>query len=47
VKDEISLVRARPQWFAALPALSGFILNKNETPFAPLFWGRYEQIKSH
>ena len=46
LKDEISLVRARPQWFAALPALSGFVLNKNETPFAPLFWGRYEQIKS-
>ncbi len=46
VKDEISLVRARPQWFASLPALTGFVLNKNETPFAPLFWGRYEQIKS-
>lgn len=45
VKDELSLVRARPQWFSALPALTGFVLNKNETPFAPLFWDRYEQIK--
>lgn len=45
VKDELSLARARPQWFAALPALSGFVLNKNETPFAPLFWDHYEQIK--
>ena len=45
VKDELSLARARPQWFAALPQLSGFVLNKNETPFAPLFWDHYEQIK--
>ncbi|MBA3833184.1 MAG: hypothetical protein H0X34_15080 [Chthoniobacterales bacterium] len=45
VKDELSLVRARPQWFSALPAMSGFVLNKNETPFAPLYWDHYEQIK--
>jgi hypothetical protein len=45
VKDERSLARTRPQWFAALPAVSGFVLNKNETPFAPLYWDRYEQIK--
>jgi len=46
VKDELSLVRAPPQWFAAVPQVSGFLLNKNETPFAPLYWDRYEQIKS-
>src|SRR2546423_13868661 len=46
VKDELSLNRARPQWFASLPQVSGFVLNKNETPFAPLYWDRYEQIKS-
>jgi hypothetical protein len=46
VKDELSLNRARPGWFTSLPALSGLLLNKNETPFAPLFWDRYEQIKS-
>jgi hypothetical protein len=45
VKDELSLTRAQPQWFASLPAVTGFVLNKSETPFAPLFWGRYEQIK--
>ena len=28
-----------------LPAVAGFTLNKNETPFAPLYWDRYEQIK--
>jgi hypothetical protein len=46
VKNELSLTRAHPQWFATLPQVSGFLLNKNETPFAPLYWDRYEQIKS-
>ena len=45
VKDELSFSRAAGQWFAGLPALTGFVLNKNETPFAPLYWDRYEQIK--
>jgi hypothetical protein len=45
VKDELSMNRARPGWFTSLPAVSGLLLNKNETPFAPLFWDRYEQIK--
>jgi len=46
VKDELSLARSQPQWYAALPANSGLLLNKNETPFAPLLWDRYEQIKT-
>jgi hypothetical protein len=46
VKDEMSLSRAPAQWFASLPALTGLVLNKNETPFAPLYWDRYEQIKA-
>jgi len=46
VKDESSLVRAPGQWFAALSPISGFVLNKNETPFAPLYWDRYAQIKT-
>ena len=46
VKDEFSLVRAPAQWFATMPQVSGFVLNKNETPFAPLYWDRYEQIKA-
>jgi hypothetical protein len=32
--------------FAALPPISGFVLNKNETTFAPLYWDRYAQIKT-
>lgn len=46
VKDELSLARGRPEWFTSLPALTGLVLNKNETPFAPLFWDHYEQVKS-
>ncbi len=45
VKDEQSMARSRPQWYSGLPALAGFALNKNETPFMPLYWDRYEQIK--
>ena len=46
VKTEESLNRAQPQWFEALPQVSGLVLNKNQTPFAPLYWDRYEQIKT-
>ena len=46
VKDELSLVRAPAQWFSTIPQVTGFVLNKNETPFAPLYWDRYEQIKT-
>ncbi len=45
VKSESSADRAAPQWFAPMPHVAGFVLNKNETPFAPLYWDRYEQIK--
>jgi hypothetical protein len=46
VKAELSLERGQPQWFAGMPQVGGFVLNKNETPFAPLYWDRYEQIKT-
>jgi hypothetical protein len=45
VKSELSLNRAPPRWYATLPAMSGLLLNKNDTPFAPLYWERYPQIK--
>ena len=46
VKGELSMDRAVPNWFASMPQIAGQVLNKNETPFAPLYWDRYEQIKS-
>jgi hypothetical protein len=45
IKNELSLVSAPAQWFATVPQVSGFVVNKDQTPFAPLYWGRYEQIK--
>lgn len=45
VKDELNLMRAPAQWYTTIPALNGLMLNKNETPFAPLYWDRYVQIK--
>ena len=46
LKDELSLNRAAPQWYATLPQVGGLVLNKNETPFMPLYWDRYCQIKT-
>jgi hypothetical protein len=46
IKSELSVARAQPQWYAAFPQVAGFVLNKNQTPFAPLYWERYEQIKT-
>lgn len=46
VKDEMSVQRAPAQWYSSIPAISGFVLNKNETPFTSIYWDRYEQIKS-
>ena len=34
-----------PNWFQSMPQVSGMVINKNETPFAPLYWDRYEAIK--
>ena len=33
------------QWWSTLQQTPGFLLNKTETPFAPLFWDYYEAIK--
>jgi hypothetical protein len=46
IKDELSFTRAPGNWYAGLAPLNGFLLNKSETPFAPLYWDRYEQIKA-
>jgi hypothetical protein len=46
VKAEASLARAQPGWFTTVPQVSGVVLRKGQTPFAPLYWDRYEEIKS-
>jgi hypothetical protein len=47
VRAESSLARGPANWFTASRRISGFLVNKNETPFAALYWDRYEQIKGH
>jgi hypothetical protein len=46
LKNELSLNRGPAQWYATMPQIGGLVLNKNETPFAPLYWDRYCQIKT-
>jgi hypothetical protein len=46
IMDELTLTRASAQWYAALPQIAGLTLNKNETPFAALYWDRYLQIRT-
>ncbi len=38
--------KGRGQWWTMLPQVTGYVLNKNETPFAPLVWDYYEAIKT-
>lgn len=45
IKDELSLTRAAPGWYIGLPQVAGLMVNKNQTPFAPLYWDRYLEIK--
>ncbi len=38
--------KGRGQWWSTLQQVTGYVLNKNETPFAPLAWDYYEAIKA-
>ena len=38
--------KGRGQGWSPLQQVSGYVLNKNETPFAPLVWDYYEAIKT-
>lgn len=37
--------KGRGQWWTSYQQVSGYVLNKSETPFAPLAWDYYEAIK--
>ena len=43
--SEKSSKAVQPNWWASLKQETGFLVNKNETPFAPLYWDRYEAVK--
>ena len=34
------------EWWATMKQEEGYLLNKSETPFAPLYWDYYEAVKS-
>lgn len=38
-------IRNKTPWWSALQATPGHLLNKSETPFAPVVWDYYEEIK--
>jgi hypothetical protein len=43
----LDLQAFKPGAIPNLPHTAGMVLNKNETPFAPLFFDRYEAIKAN
>lgn len=45
VLAEKSYKESRGQWWTTMQQIPGLLLNKSETPFAPLYWDRYEAIK--
>ncbi|MGC1482048.1 MAG: Amuc_1102 family pilus-like protein [Chthoniobacterales bacterium] len=45
-EDSIGLGKGKPQWWNQFQQTPGYVLNKNETPFAPLFWDYYEALQS-
>jgi len=38
--------KAQQNWWNTFPPIQGYLLNKNETPFAPLAWDYYEPLKA-
>ena len=40
------VLKGRGQWWNSMQQVNGYVLNKNETPFAPLVWDYYEAIKA-
>jgi hypothetical protein len=38
--------KGKGEWWGPMTATAGYVLNKNETPFAPLAWDYYEAIKT-
>jgi hypothetical protein len=37
--------RMRGEWWKTFQQMRGMVVTKNETPFAPLYWDRYEAIR--
>lgn len=44
--SQIADIRNKTPWWTAMQPTTGYVLNKSETPFAPLVWDYYEAIKA-
>jgi hypothetical protein len=44
--DQDTLKPPKRPWWQQMQQVPGLLLNKNQTPFFPLYWDRYEAIKS-
>lgn len=36
---------SKPMWWQSMTQIPNLVVNKNQTPFAPLYWDRYPEIK--
>ena len=39
------VLKGQGAWWTQIQQTTGYLLNKNETPFAPLYWDYYEALK--
>ncbi len=45
-EQSIGAGKGKPQWWNQFQQTPGYILSKDQTPFAPLFWDYYEALKA-
>jgi len=44
--QKLDMASWKPGNLPNMPQMTGFLFNKNQTPFSPLFYDRYEEIKT-
>jgi hypothetical protein len=45
-EQSVGAGKGKPQWWNQFQQTPGYVLSKDETPFAPLFWDYYEALKA-
>ncbi len=45
-EQSVGLGKGKPQWWNQFQQTPGYVLSKDQTPFAPLFWDYYEALKA-
>ncbi len=41
------MLKDGPAFYTTMQQVPGFVLNKSQTPYAPLWYDRYETVKEH